>query len=327
MTRFSRHKGAGLRSRPSREAAWILCCLLGTTLFVPIAGCEARSSHRVSGRPQVLGDEHIVLPRELRHRIARESAIPEEQVSSRVEGARLVRAVAERGGLELGRLAATRRAVLARAMLERLMAEERSRGPAHDDELDREVQRRWVLWDRPRAVVVMHALARTKKPADQAQAREVADKLVKLLKDVSDPTEFEARVKGLPEQPVEVLVERLPPITEDGRSFELSAPDRAGSEGPRMDSSFARAAHRITQVGANSPIVATPFGYHLIHLLEVIPPLRRPREEQRAELTETVMTERFRARLSRELERAKQLRKVTTERNVDELTARLKVTE
>jgi hypothetical protein len=327
MSRFSRYQGAVPPTQRSRVAAWTLHYFLVGVVSLHGAGCGAPSSGEVTGRPLVLVETRLALPAELRQRIARESGISEQEVSSRVEGARLARRVAERGGLDLGRLAATRRAVLARAMLERLMAEERSRGPAGDDELDREVKRRWVLWDRPRGVVVMHALARTKQPADQAKAREVAEKLAKLLNDLSNPTEFEARVKSLPEQPVEVLVERLPPLTEDGRSFELSAPDRAGSEGPRMDAVFARAAHRITQVGANSPIVATPFGYHLIHLVEVIPPLRRPREEQRAELTESVMTERFRARLSQELERAKQLRRVSTERNADELTARLKVTE
>ncbi len=327
MSGSSRQSGAMPRVwRPTRMAI-VLRRAFGVGLWLLTVGCESASHDQASDRSLVLTETRLRLPAALRERIVRESSISDAEVRSRVEGGRLVRNIAERGGLDLGRLSATRRAVLARAMLEQLMLEQRSLGPARDDELDREVQRRWVLWDRPRGVVVMHALARIKKPADDPQARAVAERLSELLRDVSDPTEFEARVRGLPEQPVEVVVERLPPITEDGRSFELTASDRAGSEGPRMDSAFAKAAHRLTHVGARSSVVRSPFGYHLILLIEIVPPLQKSREEQRAQLTETVVNERFRGRLSQLLQVAKETRSVHIERNVAELTARLQVTE
>ena len=70
------------------------------------------------------------------------------------------------------------------------------------------------------------------------------------------------------------MVEKLDqPFTADGRIAQ-----KAADSG--LDVSFTKAAFAIPQLGELSEVVATPFGWHVIRLLEVRPGFRAPLDER-----------------------------------------------
>ena len=81
----------------------------------------------------------------------------------------------------------------------------------------------------------------------------------------TDAATFEQRASAVPHPGVEVKAESLPPVSADGR---VLLPD-AGA----FDPTFASAALSLKAPGSQSPVVATPFGYHVMMLLERTPAL------------------------------------------------------
>lgn len=178
----------------------------------------------------------------------------------------------------------------ARFLSSRLLTEARAAGPPTDDEIRRISDEHWVEVDRPPSVRVVHALALRPKAADEAllqRARVVASALREALVSASSPDDFKARAKAFPAaEGVEVRVEDLPPMTADGWVTE---------GGGKMDEVFSAAAHRIVAVGDTSAVVETPFGWHVIRLVERIPERRMPMETRRVAFAEEAYGLRVRA--------------------------------
>lgn len=187
--------------------------------------------------------------------------------------------------LRRGRL----RAALAAHVVSRVRADAAARGEPTDDEVAALTRRYWRELDVGPSVRVVHAVVRTspKEPkAEPGAARALAERIARAVAEAGgDADAFEAAAKAVtPPAGLEVRVERLPVFAvEDGRVVE-------GDGG--MDLTFVRAAGALPAPGAVSAPVETPFGWHVLRLLERLPARRPPLEERRRLLAEEVRTRR-----------------------------------
>lgn len=211
--------------------------------------------------------------------------------------------------------------VLARRMLHTLKEEAESVGPVTDDELRAATERHWLDLDRPEGYRTVHAVVRLSADADEAtrdKAKALADAIrtaVLSSREVAQRTEppsasgtqqpppdpaaeaFISAAKGVPADGLEVVAQVLPAVTAAGRALT--------SEPQQMDLAFSRAAASLVARGDLSAPVTSPFGVHLIMLLERIPARVVPLEERRGLVRDEVVTDRARAAQSKLLEAAR----------------------
>lgn len=219
--------------------------------------------------------------------------------------------------------------VLARALVQQIAAEAEARGPVTDEELDAVTARHWTELDRPEAARVVHAVVMLPKdaPADRrASAIALADAIRKSVspaideahrtsppsaeqRGVEDPVVavFKKAIADVPKNNLEVRVEPLAPVVLDGRTL----------DGQRYDETFAKAAMDLAKRGDLSPVTETPFGFHVMLLLERVPGHSVPREERRAMVREEVMSTRARAAKDKLLEQLHHPGAVAIDRSVD----------
>lgn len=217
--------------------------------------------------------------------------------------------------------------VLARALVRQIAADAEARGPVTDAELDEVTAAHWTELDRPDAARTVHAVVLLKKdaPADRrAVGAALAEAIRKALTpaiETAHQTEpppqgeraedpviavFRKSADAVPKGDLEVRVEALAPVVADGRTL---------VEGQAFDETFAKAAIQLTKRGDLSPVTETPFGFHVMLLLERIPGHTVPREERRAMVREEVMSKRARAAKDQLLEGLH--RDVVIDRSVD----------
>lgn len=230
-------------------------------------------------------------------------------------------------GVQLGEAA-----LLARALVQDIAAAAEARGPVTDAELDEVTARHWTELDRPDAARAVHAVV-TLKPDAPADARAAASSLAEAIRGAvskiaeaaaapppprdprgpEDPavTAFRKAATEVPRGDREVRVEALPPVVADGRIV--------SEGGGRFDETFARAAVQLQRRGEVSSVVETPFGYHVLLLLERVPGSTVPREERRRMVRDEVMS--MRARAEKEKLIGDLRSNVATNRDVDALLA------
>ncbi|WP_156041631.1 peptidylprolyl isomerase [Chondromyces apiculatus] len=230
-------------------------------------------------------------------------------------------------------------ALLARRLLRSLQEEAERAGPVTDEELRTVTERRWLDFDRPEGFRTVHAVVRVPEGADAAmveKARGVAEELRRVIgpaqeraRQTKAPTplpgrratdaaadEFMAAAGTVAKQGLEVVIQTLPPVSASGRVLSL--------EPQQLDATFSRAVSALNERGDIAPIISSPFGLHVVMLLERIPAAMIPQNERRDMIREEVMTERARKAhllLLNELRR----RKVSVVDNVDAVLALVRV--
>jgi hypothetical protein len=193
------------------------------------------------------------------------------------------------------------RALFARVLMQDIMTAAEAKGPVTDEELDEVTARRWVELDRPDAARTVHAVAMLKEGATadaRAKAAALAEAIRKAISpavEVAQRTEPQKDPKGPedaanaafrkaanepPKGGIEVRVESLSPVVEDGRTL----------DGGTFDKAFARAALALARRGDVSPVFETPYGFHVALLLERIAGHSIPREERRRLVRDEVVT-------------------------------------
>lgn len=172
-------------------------------------------------------------------------------------------------------------AVRGRLVADRLLEEAKKKGSPSDAEVERLSEAHWADVNRPPMVHVMHAIVLLPgKPAEVKQARAIADKMAAAVNDAASPEDFKAKATAV-EHPkdIETRVEDLPPFDEDGRV----------ATGGGMVPEFAKAAHALKTPGAQTGIVETRFGWHVIRLIERVPERRMALEDRRTAFAEEVL--------------------------------------
>lgn len=289
-------------------------------LAVPLA-CGSAETHGTRGalpRGVVarVGDDTIAL--DAVSRIAVVARVSREDALQRaVEDALLAQEAVKRYGGS-GGLALLRRAAAARALADDIYARATKQGPPRREEIEELARQRWADFSRPESVRTVHAVVLVKNDTDRGAARALALRIAQAVAGARDADEFARRARDVPAGGLEVVIERLPPCTADGRVVPESS-----HGGGQFDVDFARAANDLESVGDQSPPVETRFGFHVIQLIERIPEKRTGFAERERELTPVVMRRRAKQRLDALLERLHAVQRIAVERSAEQALARL----
>lgn len=260
-----------------------------------LAGCSGGSASDVRRHESGAVD----LPASVIAELMRERGATREQaIELGGEDALLARHLAERAP-ELGRW--IERLVLARQTLGALRDEALAAGPPTDAEIAATTEARFWELDRPRMVAVTHAVVLSS--AEDPAARALAERIRAATLQVATGDEFEAAARALDPGSFTVKVEALAPVTLDGRAVDPARPPPAGPSVQHFDRDFAAGAQRLTRPGELSPVLRSPFGYHVLYARSITLPKQPSLDERRALLHDEIMSQRATALSAALLER------------------------
>jgi hypothetical protein len=240
----------------------------------------------------------VRIPREVVSRIARaRGAPPEGALALASEDALLAHELARTDAAHARSLATLARA---RVLLDTLRSDVARDEPVQDSDIEALAVERWWEFDRPRMVRVIHAVVRSKQADAAAEA--LAARIRQAVLGSQSPDEFRKAAEQVSAEGLSVRIESLPPMTSDGRSLEPDDPPPQGPAVVNMAREFAEAAARLERKGEISPVVRSPFGYHVIQLVEILAPSVLAPAERRARLEAEISAERARKKTQELLE-------------------------
>jgi hypothetical protein len=290
--------------RPARSSPrlWVARVALALAALAVCAACgEAPATATLGGDVVARVGGAISIPASVVGRTAAESHVSRdealEQLVADAVGAReaLETGVDDRPGVRV-----RARAALARCFVERVKADSAAAGPPTAAEMATLTEEAWVELDHPELRVAVHAVVLVGKGQSSTEARRLADRILAAVAPAKSPDEFLALADGPKAPGLEVRVEVLPAVAADGRA-------RGGGT---LDERFVKAVFSLTKPGDQSGVTESPFGYHVIRLVERIPAYTMPLAERVPLFTPEVLSRRSKARLDAALAEAQKARTV-----------------
>jgi len=190
------------------------------------------------------------------------------------------------------------RVALAQALARQLYREADAEGVPTDAEVAEITTQRWWEFDRPRMVQVVHAVVVSE--AESVEARALAERIATATASATTAPEFETAARAVTAASLSVKVERLPPVTVDGRAIDPDKPPPGGPGEQHFAPEFAAAAQKLERVGEHSPVVRSPFGYHVMFAMRIVEP-RQPSLAERRGLLRAEVSQRRALRTHGEL--------------------------
>jgi hypothetical protein len=252
-----------------------------------LLACGGTPSARLEDRGASHGSPEIRIDRRVLMQLEQSLGVSPER--ARVLATEDALLAAELRRQDPGLAASLERVALARVLSRSLLEEAGSSGPPTDSEVDQLTRDRWWELDRPRMVEVVHAVVLSE--SENLGAEALARRIAQAVADAKDGVEFERDAKAVPAQDYTVKVETLPPVARDGRAIDPTRPPPVGPGEQHLAPEFAEAAQALDHVGQLSPVVRSPFGYHVLHCLRIIEP-RQPTLSERRKLLEPEVLQR-----------------------------------
>jgi hypothetical protein len=297
--------------RADLRAAWLFVLLAcGRAQTSPAEGAPATGGAgalRLDGR-LVAGLEHTLgLPPERAKELAAEDAL------LAAEYARREPALAH----------SLSRVVLARELARQLLEDAKSAGAPSESEVEQLTRERWWELQRPRMVAVVHAVVLSE--AENLEAEALARRIAAAVEGAASGAEFQTAAQLVPAGNYTVRVETLPPVAGDGRAIDPEKPPPAGPPETHFSAEFAEAALALDHVGQLSPVVRSPFGYHVLRAERIIEPKQPSLQERMKLLQPEVLQRRALAAQAELLERQRQESRPEQSRSARQAMARVAV--
>jgi hypothetical protein len=193
-----------------------------------------------------------------------------------------------------------RTTALARRIPARLASEAVEQGPPSDDELAN--------------VLVVQAVVMRSPTLREEEALSLAASIRQAVAQAHTADEFIKRANAVPHSNAKVVAQSVGPFAADGV-------DASGNE---LDADFVAAAFALKTPLESSPVVATPFGWHVLQLLERTRPSGTSEAAARrsSDFSAAVRNLRSRIRLAALLRELRSSRRVEIAVSADEMTAR-----
>ncbi len=285
--------------------AWGPLALLAGSLVVVACSTPRDSAARreqvavlQGGAAAKVGDE-IVSVAQVRE-LAKATGIAPEEARSRLVYDALMAAGARAEGYDRrDDVVGQRRAVLARALIDQ-MKRETNALPISDEEVAKHTEIHWLDLDRPVARRTVHAVVMPKSSDDAAEwtkADEVAARIAEAVRGEKDAAEFKKKAEGVDASGMKVVVQDLPPVTEDGRVADLAQRPPPGQPPSTFDPAFVKTVFALGAVGDQSRPSRSSFGTHVILLVGIQEPSKLDLEKRREKLAEEIRATRMRERL------------------------------
>lgn len=266
---------------------------LGVGLSVVLTACGTKP--RAAGPLPVAivarcGDEHVS-SRSLEAAASARRAPPRDVLPLLLDDACLAAGARLRALPPAPQVAVEQRALLARTVLEDLRRAPAVVAPITDADLAGVREARWFELDHDAAMKVVHAvvLHPEKGPPDLPKARERAEAIRAAVRGAADANAFRDRATAAAAGDPAVKVETLAPVLRDGRVL--------GPDGEHYEVAFAVAANDLPAPGAQSNLVETSFGVHVLQAIAVVPAVHLETERLRGLVAREIRAARARADL------------------------------
>jgi hypothetical protein len=240
-----------------------------------------------------------IAPAEVRAVAKARGVPPREALDDLVDDALAAQAAEARGLRSDAAVAWQTTTATARQVPARLASDAAARGAPSDDELS--------------SLVVVHAVVLRSPGMHEEDATLLLGAVLSAVRSATTADGFLDRATAVPHPHATLTAEKIGPFRADG----------AMPGGGTLDLGFVAAAFALHAPHAFSPVVASPFGWHLIQLVERTPPSAEEAASLRAELAPAVVEVRARGTLQDLLRELHGKARVETAASADDLMARV----